>query len=201
MPETPKFKFFRDSQNIIAVGVTIISLCALIVSVIQTSILREEQELIREYSRASVWPRLTLSFAKGHNEHDNSVNKLALELSNDGVGPAIITDVKVTYNDTVANNWWHLFKIQKTPDSIPRFINNRSFNKEIIKIGETLEIMNLDHNILLGNVFLTRLEGLHIEIYYESIYGEKWKNKWKYNMNTTSKLENFEGLPDAEQFR
>lgn len=197
MTKLSKTKFFSDPQNIIAVGITIISMCALIVSLIQTKVLKEERELMREHSRASVWPRLELVLAKAHNKNDRSINQLVLNLSNNGVGPAIITDVKVTYNDTIASNWWHLFKIQEIPDSIEPYITNRAFNGQIIKIGETAEILKLDDNLPLANAFFERLEGLHIEIYYESIYGEKWKN----DMGTTTKLENFDGLLDEEQFR
>ncbi|MEO0789676.1 MAG: hypothetical protein AAFY36_13475, partial [Bacteroidota bacterium] len=58
---------FTEPQNLIAVGVTIISLCALVVSLQQTRIMQEERELIREYSRASVWPRIEFGVSKGHN--------------------------------------------------------------------------------------------------------------------------------------
>jgi len=105
MTRVSKAKFFRDPQNIIAVGVTVISLCALIVSVFQTSLLNEERELLREYSRASVWPHLEITLGKSHDKNDESISQLSLILTNSGVGPAIITDVKVTYNDTIAKNW------------------------------------------------------------------------------------------------
>ena len=195
MSQPPKFSF-KDPQNIIAIGVTLISVCALVVSLMQTRIMKEERELLREYSRASVWPRLELGSAKGHDEDDGSINQFHLELTNSGVGPAIITDVKVTYKDKVVNDWWHLFQIQEVPDSIETYITNMVFNNRIIKIGETIEILNLDNNPLLAQAFLERAKGLNIDIYYESIY----KEKWKYNGDETIKLENFEGLPDEEQF-
>ena len=123
--QEPKSKL-SDPQNIIALGVTIISLCAFIVSVYQTQIMQEERELMREYSRASVWPRLALSASKGHNSEDGRINHFELFIMNNGIGPAIITDVKVTYKDTVANDWWELFKLQGIPDSIETDITNAS---------------------------------------------------------------------------
>lgn len=194
MSKLLKSKFFRDPQNIIAVGITIISLCALIVSVYQTHILQEERELMREYSRASVWPHLDYRIEKAHNK-DGSINQFVISLTNSGVGPAIITDVRVKYNDTIAKNWWHLFEIMEIPDSINRGIGNSVFNGQVIKIGETVKILNLNKNSPLANAFFERIKGLSIEIYYKSIYGEKWKY-----FNKTIKLENFEGLPKKEQF-
>ncbi len=196
MNKLSKPKFYRDPQNIIAVGVTVISLCALLVSVIQTRVLQEEQELMREYSRASVWPHIDISSQKSHNKNDGSINQLAFILSNSGVGPAIITDVKVSYNDTIAKNWWDLFDIMEIPDSIETGISNSRFNNRVIKIGETVKILNLDYNLPLANAFFERGKGLSIEIYYESIYGEKWK----YCKGKITKLDNFEGLPKEEQF-
>lgn len=198
MSKLSKSKFFRDPQNIIAVGVTVISLCALIVSVIQTNVLKEERELIREYSRASVWPHLDFGIEKSQNKNDGNINSFAFNLTNSGVGPAIITDVRVGYNDTIAKNWWHLFEIMEIPDSIDRYIGNTRFNGQVIKIGETVNTLNLDNNIPLANAFAERIKenGLSIEIYYESIYGEKWK----YFNKTIIKLENFKGLPKEEQF-
>lgn len=196
MSKLSKSNFFSDPQSIIAVGVTVISLCALIVSIHQTKILKEENELMREHSRATVWPYLEFVAAKGHNSEDNSINQFNFSISNNGIGPAIITDVRVRYNDKIVQDWWELFNIQGIPDSIDYFITNKSFNGTVIQPGKTTEILNLDANLPLANEFFKRLAGLSLEIYYESIYGEKWK----FDAGKTTKLENFNGLPEEEQF-
>ncbi|PIE02216.1 MAG: hypothetical protein CSA81_08240 [Acidobacteria bacterium] len=192
-------KFTGDPQNIIAVGVIVISLCALIVSVIQTSLLHEEREMMREYSRASVWPHLEFDTLQGQNKENGKLNRLQILLTNRGVGPAIITDVRVSYQDSVANNWWHLFDIMEIPDTIEKYIGNITFNNRVIKIGETIKVLDLDNNLPLANAFAEKLKQkgrFSIEIYYKSIYGEQWKN----HNGTITKLENFKGLPKEEQF-
>ena len=191
-----KKSIFRDPQNIIVIGVTMISLCALIVSVQQTRIMTEERELIREYSRTSVWPRVEWGTFKAHNALDRSVEKFTISLSNSGIGPAIITDVKITYNGEIVNNWWDLFKHQAIPDSIETNITNRTFNGKILKIGETLEILNLNGNPAVANAFYQRIKGMEVEIYYESIYQERWK----YDGQNSIKLETREAIPEEEQF-
>ena len=157
----------------------------------------EERELLREYSRASVWPSLELTLAKGHNTSDGSIKKLVLTLTNNGVGPAIVTDVSVTYRGKSASDWWHLFKLQEVPDSIETYISNRSVNGQVIKIGEAVELLNLNDNIPLARAFYERSQDLSIEIYYESIY----KEKWLHNGENTIKLDNYIPLPEANQFR
>lgn len=186
-----------NAQNIIAIGVTIISLCALIVSLMQTQIMKEERELMREYSRASVWPSVEWTSHKSHNPEDKTVEEFTFSLSNSGVGPAIITDAKISYNGKIANNWWELFEHQGIPKSIETTISKMSFNGKILKIGESIEILNLSENPALANAFYDRIKGFEIEIYYESIY----KEKWKYDGLNTIKLEAFEGLDPAEQFQ
>lgn len=196
----PRRSFFRDPQLVIAIGVTVISLCAFVVSVMQTRIMQEERELLREYSRASVWPRLELGLTKGHDPVTKKINHFVLNLTNSGVGPAIITDVTIKYEDKVSNHWWHLFELQNLPDSIDRSISNIGFNGRIIKIGETVEILKLNDNLPLAEVFFSKLEGVTIDIYYESIYGEKWKYEIGNKTEKTFKIEDFEGLPMESQF-
>ncbi|MEM9341026.1 MAG: hypothetical protein AAGA66_19995 [Bacteroidota bacterium] len=198
MNKKPKIDL-RNPEYIIALGVTIISLCALVVSVMQTQIMKEERELMREYSRASVWPRLEFGVMKGHNQ-DRSIRHFVLTLTNSGVGPAIITDVKVMYDKEVSTDWWDLFLIQEIPDSVEKYISNANFNDRVIKIGESLEILNLNENLELAQAFLERLDKLSIVIYYESIYGEKWKYEIGEEEEKTIKVENFSGLPKDEQF-
>lgn len=191
-----KKSIFKNPQNIIAIGVTVISLCALIVSVQQTRIMKEEGELMREYSRTSVWPRIEMGTYKAHNLQDKSIEKLTMSLTNSGIGPAIITDVKITYKGMIANDWWDLFRYQEIPDSIETTVTNANFNNRIIKIGEVVEILNLNDNPSLAGAFHKRIEGFEIELYYESIY----KEIWKYDGKNTVKLESFKGLPEEEQF-
>ena len=195
MDESKK-SILKNPQNVIAIGVTIISLCALIVSVQQTRIMREEGELMREYSRTSVWPRIEMRTHKAHNPQDKSIEKLTMSLTNSGIGPAIITDVKISYKGKIVNDWWELFKYQEIPDSIETTLNNASFNNRIIKIGEVVEILNFNDNPSLAGEFYKRVEGLEIELYYESIYHEQWK----YDGENTVKLEHFKGLSEEEQF-
>ncbi len=198
MNEKPKINL-KDPEYIIAIGVTIISLCALVVSVMQTQIMKEERELMREYSRASVWPRLEFGVSKGHQE-DGSINQFSLNIANSGVGPAIITDVKLMYDGKPASDWWDLFDIQNIPDSINTGITNANFNDRIIKIGETLEILNLNDNLPLAQAFYERLDKLSLDIYYQSIYKETWRYQIGVADVSTIKVEGFTGLPKDDQF-
>ena len=194
-----KSKFLSDPQNIIAVSVTIISLCALIVSIMQMNLLREERELMREHARASVWPHLELMPEQSFNK-DHTLKSFRLKLTNTGVGPAIITDVLISWNDSIAHNWWELFELMKVSDSIERGINNSYFNKRVMKIGESVNILDFDNNIPLANAFVEKINNkennIHLEIFYKSIYNDRWK----YFQGKSVKISDYKSLPKDKQF-
>lgn len=201
MSEPTKSNFFKDPQNIIAVGVTIISLCALIVSVVQTRVLQEEREVLQQNAKATVWPRIEIWKTQGFSKTDGQINMFSISVTNSGVGPAIITDVKVTYNDSIAHYWDHLFHLQEIPDSVKYYHYSSTINNKIIKAGDSFDALNLNTNLPLADAFYKKLEGVTIVIYYESIYGDKWKYKCDFKDRTTTEVNDFEGLPEDEQFK
>ena len=175
MKPNPWKETFTDPQNIVALGVTLISACALFVSITQTRIMSEQRALMYEQAKAAVWPRLSLTISKSHEQINNSIIDYSLVLSNKGVGPAIISGVKVSYKEKVINNWWALFREFEMPDSVDTFISNSPFNNTIVKIGDEYKVLNLKDNLPLANKFFQNSLDIRMEVYYESIYGDKWK--------------------------
>ena len=102
---TPK-SFFRNPQNIIALAVSLISICAIVVSIKQTQIMSEQRALMHKQAKASVWPRLNVGISKSHSLEDYSIDMFAVIIGNAGVGPAIITDARVTFDGRQAENIW-----------------------------------------------------------------------------------------------
>ncbi len=190
--------FFGDTQNIIAVGVTLISVCALVVSIMQTRIMSEQRILMHEQAKASVWPRLTLITMKSHDPDDYRVIKYQLKISNDGVGPAIIKGMRVTYKGEVVKDWWDLFDKFELPDSVNTYIGNAAINGDIIKIGEESMVLDLSINLPLAQIYYDQSAHIMIEIFYESIYGDKWK----YTLAETERTESVQDFDilTGEQF-
>ena len=162
-----------EPQNIIAIGVTIISICALMVSIMQTRIMAEQRVLMHEQAKVSVWPRLEISRGKGHTPTDYKVTSYVLNITNAGVGPAIVTDMKISYSDRVAKNWGYVFLNFNLPDSIPTYIGNSDVNNSIVKIGQDLTFLNLDSNLELAQKYFEHENNIKIEVWYKSIYGDK----------------------------
>lgn len=74
---------------IVALSAVLIGICALVVSVVQVRIMREEQH-------ASVWPRLVLaqSYSQGR--------RFGVVVSNPGIGPAVVKSVTATAREVAA---------------------------------------------------------------------------------------------------
>ena len=192
--------FFEEPQNIIAIGVTLISACALIVSVYQTRIMTEQRELMFKQAKAEAWPYVSIGASKGH-QKDGSIAHFQLLVGNDGVGPAIVKGVRVTYKDFVAKDWWDLFDQFEMPDSVETYISNSHINDRIIKIGEEFTGLDLNINLPLAQFYFREAPQIKIEVLYESVYGDRWLYTYVFREKGITEVvdKNFE-IPEDEQF-
>ena len=86
-----------SAEMIVALGATIVGVCALTVSIIETRIMQDEQEQQRIYQRASVWPNLTFQI-----DSDKDVHRLYL--INNGVGLAMIESFDISVDKNPVEN-------------------------------------------------------------------------------------------------
>ncbi len=190
----------KEPQNIITLGVIIISMCALVVSIMQTRIMSEQRELMYQRSKAEVWPRLLAGYTKSDGE-GNTVTELYFSLGNAGVGPAIITDVRVSYKEKAVIDWWDLFKKFDMPKEIRTTIGNSAIHNSIISNGDGRIFLNLNNNLPLAQEFFKRLKDVKMEIWYNSIYDDKWKLTFQNRESVTEEADPSFSLPDKEQFK
>ncbi len=193
--------FFRNPQNVIALAVSIISICALVVSIKQTQIMSEQRVLMYEQSKASVWPRLEVGLVESHNLDDYSISTFKLNVNNGGVGPAIVKSVRVTFDGKIVKYWGDLFEEFDLPKGTRLFYGNRDLNNSIIKIGENFSFLILTENLPVAQGFYDNLEKVKIEIWYESIYGDKWMLTYNKNEAITSEVDSKFTLPEEEEFK
>ncbi len=187
---TSKNRIFGiDYYLISTVSLAAISLCALIVSIYQTSVLsgqqevmdeqqkimRNQQELMQQNAKAQLWPRLRVDGSISL--EDDNVNELQFGLANEGTGPAIIKYVAVGYNGRYATSWYDLFFQANVLDSIPFMINSQPINNRVIQAGERYTYLSLDENPpLMNRVYQDNIdgEGLEIVLCYCSVFDEYW---------------------------
>ncbi len=159
--------------------------------------MQEERELLREQSRAEVWPRVEMGTMRSFNFDSGILEEYFIGVTNSGVGPAIVNGVRVTYGSKVVRNWDEVFKAQNIPDSIPRTLDQFRLNGKILKVGEMIKVLNLSDNIPLAYEFMNKRDSLNIEVYYQSIY----KDQWKLEDGKVIQVPDFKGLPEDEQFQ
>ncbi len=158
----------------LSIAAVFLSLAALVVSVIQTRIARQQQY-------ASVWPRLSMST-------DVIDRNLKSSVDNQGVGPAIIKRVTITYRGHTYDNIQRLF-VEQTGPLDGGFLSGELPEETVLKAGDSYPLFELSRNdepmsMKLANML--RSPELHIRIVYQDIYG----NEWQYDQGRTSPAPN-----------
>jgi hypothetical protein len=138
----------------------IISLAAMFVSIYEASILKSQQT-------SMVWPYLDLS-----QQYDN--NGFAIEISNKGTGPAIITSVQVDYKGLPVES------IDVLMDSLnPNrtfgydILRNSTLGNQVFMSGEKRIVFGLPYNDE-TRVVQSNLGKVRIRIGYKSVLEEHW---------------------------
>ncbi|MEP5613544.1 MAG: hypothetical protein ABJP45_14930 [Cyclobacteriaceae bacterium] len=201
MENSDKKNHLKDPEYIIAYAIALISICALVVSIKQTSIMSEQRALMHEQAKAAVWPRISLGVSKSHSQENDQVIDYKIYMSNAGVGPAIIKYVRVSFEENPVANWGKLFKKFKMSDSIPTYISNSNISQNIVRAGDVVRVLGLSDNLQLAQIFHEHSGKIRFEIFYESIYGDMWKYSKKAESETTEELEIIPDFSEDEEFR
>ncbi|WP_224995056.1 hypothetical protein [Cesiribacter sp. SM1] len=157
---SPKKKI--SIELLLGISAVFLSTSALIVSIIQTNILREQQY-------ASVWPHLeTLASSKtGHYDYG---------IENKGVGPAIIKDFEYIYKGSVYNNTNELFLAIFGRNT--RGAGFSSTKKDyVFKPGESISLfsVNLPDSLINEIIYRWQSDSVQLKITYSDVYGNCWK--------------------------
>ena len=138
----------------------IISIVAMFISIYEASIMKTQQT-------SMVWPYLEIS-----DQYDG--NGFAVEVSNKGTGPAIVTSVQVDYMDTAVES------IDVLLDSLNPsrtfgydILRNTTIGNQVFMSGERRIIFGLPYNEE-TRVVLNNLDKVRIRLAYKSVLDEHW---------------------------
>ncbi|MBL7826911.1 MAG: hypothetical protein JNJ57_09800 [Saprospiraceae bacterium] len=157
----------------IALMATIISTCALLVSLYQANLARKSQ-------LASVWPYLSIG---GYGTANKGDQTWGIRLANNGLGPAIIEKIEVKYHGKT-------YEFQVFMDTL--YMNNASLDSlstlnyainsiakgTVLPAGANESWFSFDMKFnnhvpkkAASEIFLNRIE---LMVQYKSLYGERW---------------------------
>ncbi|MEO9802577.1 MAG: hypothetical protein ABJF04_04980 [Reichenbachiella sp.] len=154
-----------DSDKIFSVSAFVISVATLATLVYQSQIMREHQE-------KTSFPKLELW-------NNNNGKNYQLELKNTGLGPAILEDIKVIFNDSIYDmdpaSFAHLYK-DSLNARLP--LGTSSLRKgRVIEPGVRVWPININSDSIrkhpIANLF--RREGASVVIRYSSVYQHQWE--------------------------
>jgi hypothetical protein len=148
---------WREPEWVIAIVAVIASVGALILGS-YTAVLE------RRHDSASVWPHLELGITF-------TPQTAGMQVSNSGVGPAIVQSVVVSADGRPLRSWPDAFKVL-LDSAVPKY-SSSSVSDRVIRAGETVNWFVLPSDVLPSDI-QTRLARIVIEICYASVYDEHW---------------------------
>jgi hypothetical protein len=154
-----------SNQAIFTTMATIVSVCALVVSVMQTY-------YQHKYLHAAAWPHLQISVDRETSVKDSTKNTTIVKLMNKGVGPAIIDSVAYFYKGKTYKSMTDVSKEIVGVGFLGSFHNIT--NGEVIAQNE--EIINISVKGAKKAEMLSEAASMmKIKIIYSSVHDSKWE--------------------------
>ena len=158
-----------STDRLLAFSAVFLSLAALVVSIFQTAILREQQ-------RASVWPHLQLYRA-------NVDSNYTLKLVNNGVGPAVIRTFSVRsqgeHFDQVSTLSRRVIRDLGAWDSLGRFgwYYSDIDAGEVVQAGQEIDLLTTLSSLPLQHALDSVFAPSRTEprIRFADVYGNEWE--------------------------
>ena len=155
------------AEMLVGVSAVIIGICALGVSLYETSLMREEQ-------RAAVMPLLELSrsYNLQTDELSGAGSRLWLQAENVGIGPARVEDFRVTVDGAPQPTWDAAFR-QLIGHESPISYGQSTINGRTIPPDRLITMMKLNDGKLAEEI-LAEFDRLDFEACFCSIFDECW---------------------------
>ena len=168
--ESPRKKGIQP-EMMVAVSAVFIGVCALVVSLYETTLMREEQ-------RSAVLPLLELSrsyYTKSGDETRANL-RLSLQANNVGIGPARIHDFVVTVDGKPYTTWQSAFGALLGSDT-PISYGQSTINGRTIPPDRSVKMFDLSTAELVDPI-IAEFERLDFEACFCSVFDECWTTSY-----------------------
>lgn len=148
-------------QSIGTATALIISVLALVVSIYEANLLKDQQ-------KATVWPYFSVN--EGYNADGFRINAF-----NNGTGPALISSVYITYKDKPVERYVELLDAIKPNNTLGYDkIRVNKLNNTVVKVGEERELLFLSWSDETREMLELMEEHIQIKIQYCSVLDDCW---------------------------
>ena len=168
----------------------LISFFSVLIGYKETSILEKQQNLLYQQQGASVWPFLENNTVF---EIGDSTAIFEYNVTNKGVGPAIIDSVNYTYKNVEITSWGLYLELEKEyPNLSINQTQNADLSKKVLAPGESHNVVRVEVTVK-GNYegriidVLTKIkEEYKLTYCYCSVYGDCWQVEGLNNLTKSS---------------
>lgn len=130
---------------------------------------------MNEQKYASVWPYVQIG-----RSYNSTENRLMIDVSNNGVGPAKITDMEYVYKDSTYQFIQQLAKYILFKNGVKKTsltYANLEDGHQVLIPGQTVEILEIvDSTFNSNEALLSDFYQVQIQIKYCSLYDQCWLN-------------------------
>lgn len=175
---------------LVALSAVLIGVCALGVSLYETSLMRNEQ-------RAAVLPLLELSRSYSINRSDGKAEqRLYLQAENVGIGPARIEDFVVEVDGKAYPTWGAAMQALTGADRYFDY-GHSTINQRTLPPDRNVRMYHLAETDFADEI-IEQFERLNYRACYCSVFGECWATSYK-EFGTTRPVERCTPGPDSFQ--
>ncbi|MGN6789869.1 MAG: hypothetical protein ACTHJP_10090 [Rhodanobacteraceae bacterium] len=150
-----------------AIIASLVGFLALLVAGYTAYVQRYTAEIQNKQVQAQVWPYVISG---------NDDLNLALTVSNQGVGPAIVRGVQVRMDGKPQSDWNHIVANMGLP---PHSFFQSTINRYVLSPGERLQIIRFSEKALWQRFENAALNRMSIDICFCSTLGECWMSRNK----------------------
>jgi hypothetical protein len=165
----PKF----SRSDIMAFAALFVSLAALLVSIYEANIMKEQQLIMQSQQKASVLPYLAQNQISSFG---NEKCSFTYKLSNQGLGPAVIKSTQLTLNGILIEDYLQLSKAIKKefPEDVDPNISFMDLKSRFLPAGEELDLIEIQFDAFKGQYDLLSQLVFNYEFCYCSVFDDCW---------------------------
>jgi hypothetical protein len=168
-------KKILDRSDILALAALLISGIALIVSIYEANIMKEQQQIMFDQQQAAVWPYVDEMINFNYQDDRFIIN---YSIINKGVGPAIIRDGRLKVNGKSIREFEEGIRAEISPffpEGIVPIISLSLVENKVLSPGEKYQILKLTSLRFDDDFFIGEKLDLSYDACFCSIYNDCWQ--------------------------